>query len=255
MFSITKFSADIRKMKKTILFICMMFSCLCVFAELYKERATVSFYADSFHGKKTSSGETFNMYDLTCANKTLPFGTLLKVTNLANGKSVTVRVNDRGPFVADRELDLSKGAAQKLDMINSGTAQTRIELIKKGPDTELSRVTAQKAMQIVAQKSGSKNPPPKTASAKQAKPSHPSAKKYPAGTTWDLQVGAFSTKENANELAQKLMKSGFKNVVFQKTNTVYRVVIKDVPSEEVESTRVQLVKSGFSEPLVRQRKA
>lgn len=232
----------------------MITSCLGVFAEVYKEKATVSFYADGFHGKKTSSGETFNMYDLTCANKTLPFGTLLKVTNLANGKSVTVRVNDRGPFVADRELDLSKGAAQKLGMINAGTAQTRIEIIKRGPDTQLSRITAQKAMQIVAQKSGGKNQP-KTASADQTKKPEQSAKKYPVGTRWDLQVGAFSTKESANELAQRLLKSGFKNVVFQKTSSVYRVVIKDVAAEKVESTRSQLVRGGFSDPVVRQRKS
>ena len=73
-----------------------------LFSEIYKEKAIVSFYADDFHGKKTSSGEFFNMNDFTCANKFLPFDTYLKVTNLANNLNVIVRVNDRGPFVEDR---------------------------------------------------------------------------------------------------------------------------------------------------------
>ena len=235
-------------MKRIIITITLTFLCLPIFAELYRSNATVSFYANDFHGKKTSSGETFNMYDLTCANKTLPFETQLKVTNLANGKSVTVRVNDRGPFVADRELDLSKAAAEKLGMINSGTAQVSIEILKRGPETELSKVTAAKAMKIVSQKSGGSV---KTSSAntKVAVQNN-----YPSGSRWDLQVGAFSTRENANQLAQKLLKAGFDEVVFQKTSTVYRVVIRNVPAEKVENTKNKLIQAGFSEPLVRQRK-
>jgi len=69
-----------------------------------------------------------------------------------------------------------------------------------------------------------------------------------------LQVGAFSTRENANQLAQKLLKAGFDEVVFQKTSTVYRVVIRNVPAEKVEKTKNKLIQAGFSEPLVRQRK-
>ena len=80
---------------------------------LYKNDVTASYYAEKFHGKRTSNGEIFNMNDLTCAHKSLPFNTILKVTNLSNGKSVQVRVNDRGPFVAGREIDLSKAAAKK----------------------------------------------------------------------------------------------------------------------------------------------
>ncbi|MBO4386208.1 MAG: septal ring lytic transglycosylase RlpA family protein, partial [Treponema sp.] len=90
---------------------------------LYKSGVTASYYADKFHGRKTSSGEIFNMYDYTAAHKTLPFGTLLRVTNLANGNYVTVKVNDRGPFVKGRELDVSKAAAVKLGMIKTGTAK------------------------------------------------------------------------------------------------------------------------------------
>ena len=85
-----------------------------LFASVYKSGVTASYYAEDFHGKKTSNGERFNMNALTCAHKSLPFNTILKVTNLANGKSCEVRVNDRGPFVLNREIDLSKSAAVSL---------------------------------------------------------------------------------------------------------------------------------------------
>lgn len=87
-----------------------------------------SYYADAFHGKKTSSGEVFNMHDKTCAHRWLPFGTKLLVTNLDNGKSVVVRVNDRGPFHHGRLIDISKGAAAEIDMIRKGTARVRVEV-------------------------------------------------------------------------------------------------------------------------------
>ncbi|MBO5825650.1 MAG: septal ring lytic transglycosylase RlpA family protein [Treponema sp.] len=105
---------------------------------LYKNDVTASYYAEKFHGKRTSNGEIFNMNDLTCAHKSLPFNTILKVTNLSNGKSVQVRVNDRGPFVAGREIDLSKAAAKKLGMINSGTAKVKIQIVKMGKNDKLS---------------------------------------------------------------------------------------------------------------------
>ncbi len=84
-----------------------------------------SYYADKFHGRQTASGETFNQYKLTCAHRTLPFGTLLEVTNLANNKKVTVVVNDRGPFAHGRVIDLSKSAAEKIDMIKTGVANVK----------------------------------------------------------------------------------------------------------------------------------
>ena len=120
--------------------------------ELYKTNVTASFYAEDFHGKKTSNGETFNMYSLTCAHKSLPFDTILKVTNLANGKTVNVRVNDRGPFVPHREIDLSKKAAAELGMIKSGTTKVKLEIVKKGPNTKISVQTANKAAQMMAKR-------------------------------------------------------------------------------------------------------
>lgn len=89
-----------------------------------------SYYGKKYHGRKTANGETFNMYDLTAAHKTLPFGTILEVENLTNNKKVIVRINDRGPFVRSRILDLSFAAAEKIDMINNGTATIRAKIIK-----------------------------------------------------------------------------------------------------------------------------
>lgn len=89
-----------------------------------------SYYGDQFHGRKTASGETFNKWDFTCAHKKLPFGTKLKVTNLKNRKSVVVRVNDRGPFVKGRIVDLSYAAAKKIGMVKDGVVKVKIEIIK-----------------------------------------------------------------------------------------------------------------------------
>jgi len=88
-----------------------------------------SYYGKEFHGRKTASGEIYDMHALTAAHRSLPFGTMVKVTNLDNGKSVVVRINDRGPWVRGRILDLSYAAAQRLEMIGSGTARVRVDVL------------------------------------------------------------------------------------------------------------------------------
>lgn len=88
-----------------------------------------SWYGPQFHGKLTSSKEIFNMYDMTAAHRTLAFGTYVIVTNLKNGKSVVVRINDRGPFIRGRIIDLSYAAAKMLDMIGEGLASVKIEVL------------------------------------------------------------------------------------------------------------------------------
>lgn len=89
-----------------------------------------SYYADKFEGRPTASGEKFDQGKMTAAHRTLPFGTKVKVTNVANGRSVTVTVNDRGPFAAGRIIDVSKKAAKKLDMVNAGVANVKISYKK-----------------------------------------------------------------------------------------------------------------------------
>ena len=88
-----------------------------------------SWYGPGFHGRTTANGERYNMNDMTAAHKSLKFGTKVKVTNDRNGKSVTVRINDRGPYVGSRIIDLSKGAAEAIDMIGSGTAAVTVEVV------------------------------------------------------------------------------------------------------------------------------
>ncbi len=89
-----------------------------------------SYYADKFHGKKTANGEIYDMNQYTAAHRTLPFNTILEVTNIKNGKTVRIRINDRGPFKKGRILDLSLAAAKKIDLIRSGITQIEAKIIK-----------------------------------------------------------------------------------------------------------------------------
>jgi len=89
-----------------------------------------SYYAKKFHGKPTANGEIFNMYKLTAAHRVLPLGTVIKVTHMENGRWVEVKVNDRGPFIEGRVLDLSFAAALELNMVKAGTAEVMIEIVK-----------------------------------------------------------------------------------------------------------------------------
>jgi len=89
-----------------------------------------SWYGEAHHGKKTASGEPFDMHALTAAHRTLPLGTRVRVTNLANGRAVEVRINDRGPSVADRIIDLSYGAARALDAVGAGVFRVRIAVLE-----------------------------------------------------------------------------------------------------------------------------
>ena len=91
-----------------------------------------SYYGKAFHGKLTANGEIFDMYGVTAAHKTMPLNTVARVTNLANNKSLILRINDRGPYVAGRMLDCSYGAAKKLDFLSTGTTEVKIEVIEWG---------------------------------------------------------------------------------------------------------------------------
>ncbi len=95
----------------------------------YNRTGIASWYGKKFHGKKTANGERYDMYAMTAAHTTLPLPSMVRVTNLSNGRSIIVRINDRGPFVNDRIIDLSYTAAKKLDMIQHGTARVRVQTI------------------------------------------------------------------------------------------------------------------------------
>ena len=241
-------------MKRLFLLIIATLFCTSLFSEVYKTGVTASYYAEDFHGKRTSNGERFNMNDYTCAHKSLPFNTILKVTNLANGKTCEVRVNDRGPFVATREIDLSKAAAVKLGMTGSGTTKVKLEIVKKGPNTKLSQQTAASASKIMAKLGGTSAKADNSASAKTSTSKKPA--KLAPGTWWDIQLGAFSTKENAKDFARRLSRAGFHDIVLQTSESkgITRVAIKKVPASKVTDTQNQLAAAGFKDQTLRQRK-
>ncbi|MBI3124285.1 MAG: septal ring lytic transglycosylase RlpA family protein [Ignavibacteriales bacterium] len=97
---------------------------------------TASWYGPRFHGKTTANGEIYNQMALTAAHKSLPFGTLLQITNLRNGKSIIVRINDRGPYIDGRDLDLSKGTAKTLGILHRGVVRVKVQEIVINSDTQ-----------------------------------------------------------------------------------------------------------------------
>lgn len=151
-----------------------------------RQRGTASWYGKQFHGNKTSIGEIYDMYKPTAAHPTMPLPSYARVTNLANGKSIIVRVNDRGPFLHGRIIDLSYAAAKTLDYANAGTAQV-----------EVTRLTWDD-IRSGGWQSGTSNVPltaPAQAPAASAGISQASA------TGWGVQIGAFSSENNARQWA------------------------------------------------------
>ncbi len=164
----------------------------------YAERGVASWYGKKFHGRQTSSGEIYDMYAMTAAHKALPLPTQVRVTHLGNGKSVVVTVNDRGPFVHNRIIDLSYAAAQELDMVGAGTALVEVVALA-GPG-------------IPVQAAAPRAPPAQPALTPVAAPrpaAAPEVRVY-------LQVGAFGDLDNARQLRQRLQRKGLSNVVIRR---------------------------------------
>jgi len=171
-----------------------------------------SFYAKKFHGKLTASGETFDMYKMTAAHKTLPFGTIVKVTNLTNNESIVVKINDRGPFVANRVLDLSYAAAKKLGYINKGLARVKAEVIKLGDNSRRQASAAninEEEAPAENTTTNNENQTPENTSAMVIAPNNEqSAEQRASGRLLRIQLGAFKSKENAQQHLEKLKTLG-----------------------------------------------
>ena len=201
--------------------------------DYYKTNVLASYYGAELQGAKTASGETFNMFDYTAAHNSMPFNTLVKVTNTANLKSVIVRINDRGPYSLGREIDLSQTAAEALDMVRTGTARVNLEVIQwgtnNGPTTDVSGVT-------------------ETPFIVNEVPVEIEEKHY------DVQLGAYSEFANAQIMANRLYKAGFTNIAYQSENNITRVVLRDVSASDLDFTVASLKQNGFTDYLVRQRK-
>jgi rare lipoprotein A len=213
----------------------------------YVERGVASWYGPGFHKVRTSTGETYDMYGMTAAHKTLPLPAYVRVTNLQNGRSVVVRVNDRGPFVGNRIIDLSYTAASKLGMLRNGTAMVEVRSLDAAPVTAPTLdapITAGNSAPAVAPLTASPleaASPPAAASPNSASPSavaSPSAAaavsqvEIPAALF--IQAGAFSDPKNAQRLVEKLRGGGY-GKIFVRDNEIagrrmYRVRIGPVPS-------------------------
>ncbi len=232
-------------------------------SQIVKLEAVASYYAEDFHGRPTSSGELFDMNALTAAHKTLPFGTMLEVTNLENGKKVIVRVNDRGPFVPNREIDVSKRAAAELDMIKTGVARVSIRTVS-GFDA---------AATVAATSSNQPEPGTTTVTIRTAgpagtvTPTNDVKRQDTAGTPgvavttmtgrsadseyrWRIQLGSFRREDNATRLVVKLRSEGF-NPSFETSGSMTRVVLAGISDAELASTRRKLDSAGYGEYLVR----
>jgi len=109
----------------------------------YTEEGNASWYGEPFNGRRASNGEIYDMYKLTAAHRTLPFETMVRVTNLSNGKSTTVRITDRGPFVENRIIDLSLAAAREIESVGPGVVPVRVEVLSPGVDPTTGFFTVQ----------------------------------------------------------------------------------------------------------------
>lgn len=152
----------------------------------FVEEGVASWYGPGFHGKRTASGERFNQYNISAAHKILPLGTEVRVTNLENHRSLILRINDRGPFVDDRVIDLSRGAAQRLGVIGKGTARVRIQSLGDVPQVEDGDVVR---------------------------------------GNFFVQIGAFSKKDNAQGLIERLTRSGQKGRMIFGSNNLWNVQV------------------------------
>jgi rare lipoprotein A len=218
----------------------------------YVERGVASWYGPGFHKIRTSNGESYDMYAMTAAHKTLPLPAYVRVTNLQNGRSVVVRVNDRGPFVGNRIIDLSYTAAAKLDMVRNGTAFVEVRSIDPSaaatapltastatpaplnqaapatPAPLAQTAPATPAIEVVTMPlAPAGNPPPVAGTA-------PAAAPVGVGAPLFVQAGAFSDPANAQRLAQRLRGGAYGNVFVRDDQIagrrMYRVRIGPVPN-------------------------
>lgn len=204
----------------------------------YRERGVASWYGTKFHGKRTSSGETYDMHAFTAAHKTLPLPTWVEVTNLRNRRSIVVRVNDRGPFVANRIIDLSYAAAAELDIIRDGTGLVEVRALDFGARASGNSVTSTRL-----------SPPP--GSALSGAPSREESVSS-AGASGEppvlyVQVGAFGEKVNAERQHARLLAAGIGDAFIYEDATeaprLYRVRIGPIATVEASDAMVLRLQS------------
>jgi len=209
----------------------------------YSERGVASWYGEKFHGRLTSNREPYDMYKMTAAHKTLPLPTYVRVSNLSNNKTIVVRVNDRGPFVNNRIIDLSYAAAIKLDMVGSGTSLVEVTAITfDGPSGDHPTKQSSEPTHVPQSAPPPIDPPP------------------PPGNSLEpnkiyVQVGAFGSRENAERRSAALSAAHIGNVFIHEDTsvspTLYRVrvgPIHDVIQYDVIVEELENI--GIGEPYL-----
>jgi rare lipoprotein A len=238
----------------------------------FRQEGIASWYGAEFAGRPTASGELFNPSGLTAAHPTLPFGTMLKITNKHNNKEVTVRVNDRGPFVSARIIDVSRAAAEQLDMVSTGTAPVIVEILETKsaalPAASLPSAPAAPQPAVPAPPSQTAAPVPVVPSGTTSiQDSWPVASVAPpvslpvtvkgslpeagSGKRYRLQIGSYKIPRNAVEAFDKLKNAGLEPA-YERHEEYYRVVLAGIPGEDVPAIAEKLGAAGFREALIRE---
>ncbi len=199
---------------------------------VFEEEGIASWYGKKFHGRRTSSGEPYDMYKLTAAHRELPIPAYVRVTNLDNGRELVVRVNDRGPFARNRIIDLSYAAAQRLDMVDAGVAPVRIELLHAEEDepptvADAGNNPAEGDGNVVQARAAERLPG-------EVRETADNTAGGDADPRYFLQAGAFSDRDNAERLKQRLHQARFDAVRIDNTGDggLYRVQLGPVTSVE-----------------------
>jgi rare lipoprotein A len=226
--------------------------------QIFRQEGIASWYGPEFDGRPTASGEVFDSTLFTAAHPSLPFGTVLTITNKHNNRKATVRVNDRGPFVSARIIDVSKAAAEQLDMITTGTAPVLVESVGKVA------VAPAAAPGAADDRAADSLPLPArdAAPVREAPPDRPPAEtlrpaaelKYSAPLAGDrsyrLQVGSYKVARNAVEAFERLKNAGL-NPAYERHGEYFRVVLSGLRGEEIHAAAEKIGAAGFREALVR----
>ncbi|MEH6640538.1 septal ring lytic transglycosylase RlpA family protein [Vreelandella glaciei] len=240
----------------------------------YEKRGTASWYGEKFHGYATSNGEIYDMYKMSAAHRSLPLPTFARVTNLDNGQSVIVRVNDRGPFHSDREIDLSYAAAARLGFLDHGTGSVKVEAINpeqwlaergrggsgssQQASVSESRQVASNAPSAVARQTASNvsisNSSVPTASAPAAPSRESVSQPAPSQGESDgevyLQIAALGNPEGAQQLQQRLQGEQPHDVRIMSDADVYRVQVGPIRPGQETQARETLRQAGFPQVFV-----
>ncbi|MDQ7733613.1 septal ring lytic transglycosylase RlpA family protein [Halomonas sp. SpR1] len=223
----------------------------------YEKRGTASWYGEKFHGYATSNGEIYDMYKMSAAHRSLPLPTFARVTSLDNGRSVIVRVNDRGPFHSDREIDLSYAAAARLGFLDNGTGSVKVEAInpeqwlaehgRGSSASPQSRVS--EAPRVASNASSVSVQPAAPAPSPQVQATRAPSESGADGAVY-LQIAALGNPEGAQQLQQRLQGEQPHAVRIMSDADVYRVQVGPIdPGQELQA-RETLRQAGFPQVFV-----